>query len=69
MNVVNYPVLKAFVIDLATTVVTLALTWLTLPDNLTNAGLTSFAVPIVAALAGAGLVAWRRFAITKKEQA
>lgn len=66
---VNYPVLKAFVIDLATTLITVALTWITLPDNLAKAGVSDAIIPIVVGLAGAGLVAWRRFVITKKENA
>lgn len=62
---IDYPVLKAFVIDLATTIVTLAVTWFTVPENLAAAGFGDFLVPIVVALAGAALVALRRYRIIK----
>jgi hypothetical protein len=62
---VNYPVLKAFVIDLVTTVITLVVTFLTIPDNVAKLGFSDFIVPIIVALAGAGLVALRRYNIIK----
>lgn len=65
---VDFPVLKAFFIDLATTVITLTLAWVAMPDNLSKAGVSSFIAPVAAALAGSALVAWRRFIITKKEE-
>ena len=65
METINFPVLKAFVIDLATTAVTLAVTWMTIPDNLSQAGVSDFVAPVVAALAGAALVALRRYNIVK----
>lgn len=65
---VNYPVLKAFFIDLATTIVTVAVTYLTIPDNVAKLGIGDYLVPIIVALAGAALVALRRYNIVKKEQ-
>ena len=63
---VDYAVLKAFVIDLATTVATIVALWLTVPDNVTTMGIGEALVPVVVGLAGAGLVALRRFRIDKK---
>lgn len=65
---VNYPVLKAFFIDLATTIVTVAVTYLTIPDNVSNLGFGDYLVPIIVALAGAALVALRRYNIVKQEK-
>lgn len=65
---VNYPVLKAFFIDLATTIITVAVTYLTIPDNVANLGIGDYLVPIVVALAGAALVALRRYNIVKQEK-
>ena len=63
---VNYPVLKAFIIDLATTVITLVATFLTIPDNVSSLGFSDYLVPIIVALAGAGVVALRRYNIIKQ---
>jgi hypothetical protein len=63
---ISFPVTKAFFIDLATTAVTVIITFLTIPDNLAKAGLGDAVIPVVAALAGAALVAWRRYIITNK---
>ncbi len=65
MDTIDFPVLKAFLIDLATTAITLAVTWMTIPDNLSQAGVSDFIAPVVAALAGAALVALRRYNIIK----
>ncbi len=64
----NYPVLKAFAIDLATTVVTVAVTWATVPDNLASAGISDMLIPAVVGLAGAALVALRRYRIIKASE-
>ena len=66
-SVVNFPVLKAFLFDTVTSLVTLGLAWATLPDNLAVAGVSDYLIPIVAAVAGGLLLAWRRLVITKKE--
>jgi len=64
---VDYAVLKAFVIDLATTVATIVALWLTVPDNVATMGIGDVFVPVVVGLAGAGLVALRRFRIDKRQ--
>jgi hypothetical protein len=61
---VDFPVLKAFLYDLATTVVTVVLTWLTAADHLASIGITNpTLVAFVAGLAGAALIGWRRYRI------
>jgi hypothetical protein len=59
----NVTVLKAFIYDLATTVATLVAVWLTVPDNVSAIGVGDALVPIVVGLAGAGLLALRRYRI------
>ena len=60
-------VLKAFLYDLATTVVTLVVAYLTVPDNVTKLGFGDALVPIVVGLAGAAATAWRRYVIEAKK--
>jgi hypothetical protein len=59
----NTAVFKAFIYDLATTAATIAAAWLTIPDNVSKVGVGDALVPIVVGLAGAGVLALRRYRI------
>ena len=61
-------VLKAFLYDLATTVVTLVVGYLTIPDNVSKLGFGDAFVPIVVGLAGAAAIAWRRYVIESHKE-
>lgn len=63
---VNFPVLKAFLYDLLTSVVTMAAVYLTVPENVSKMGISDAVVPIVVGLAGAAIIALRRFRIENK---
>jgi hypothetical protein len=60
---VNLPVLKAFLYDLATTVITLVVGYLSLPENVSKMGVADTIVPIIVGLAGAAGIALRRYHI------
>ena len=64
---VKFPVLKAFVLDLATTVITLVVAWLSIPDNVTKLGIGDALVPVIVGLAGAAAIALRRYLIEAKK--
>jgi len=63
---VNFPVLKAFVYDLLTTVVTLVSAYLTVPENVSAMGFGDYLVPVIVGVAGAVAIALRRFVIENK---
>jgi hypothetical protein len=63
---VNFPVLKAFVFDLLTTVVTGAAIYLTVPENVEAMGFSDTLVPIIVGVAGAAVIAVRRYLIESK---
>jgi hypothetical protein len=63
---VNYPVLKAFVFDLLTTVATLVVGYLTIPDNVAKMGFSDVLIPVIVGIAGAALIALRRYHIINK---
>lgn len=63
---IQYPVLKAFIFDFLTTAVTAVAVWLTVPDNVGKLGVSDTLIPLVVGLAGAGLIALRRYLIESK---
>jgi hypothetical protein len=63
---VNYPVLKAFIYDLLTTVATLVVGYLTIPENVSAMGFGDVIVPVIVGIAGAALIALRRYRIINK---
>jgi len=60
---INVLVLKAFLFDLVTTAITVAAAWLTIPDNVSKLGVADALVPIVVGIAGAAVIAARRYLI------
>lgn len=63
---VNYPVFKAFILDLVTSLLTAAAAWLAVPGNVEKIGVTDFLVPVIVGLAGAAGMALRRWRIENK---
>ena len=64
---INVLVLKAFIFDLVTTVVTVVVAWLTIPDNVSKLGVGDTLVPLVVGIAGAAAIAARRYLIEAKK--
>lgn len=62
----NLKVFKAFIYDLATSIVTLVAAYLTVPENVTGLGFSDALVPVVVGLAGAGAIAWRRYVLESR---
>lgn len=63
---INVLVLKAFLFDLVTTAITVSAAWLTIPDNVAKLGVGDALVPIVVGIAGAAVIAARRYLIESK---
>jgi hypothetical protein len=61
----NILVLKAFVYDLVTTALTGAALYLTVPENVSAMGFGDAIVPIIVGVAGAAVIAFRRYLIEK----
>lgn len=64
---INVLVLKAFLFDLVTTAITVAAAWLAIPDNVSKLGVGDAFVPIVVGIAGAAVIAARRYLIEAKK--
>jgi hypothetical protein len=62
----NIPVFKAFLYDLITTVLTLVVAYLTVPENVSKLGFSDVLVPVIVGIAGAAALALRRYRIINK---